>query len=84
MGDNTDVIGGDKMKKIEVKCPYEDKCTDERCGQCANNEIRSYFRPIDQYIYVYPYPSIIYPYPTIAWSSDSVGTMTTTSYYKAV
>ena len=52
----------------EIKCPYAVKCADngKRCGDCANNELRSYYRP--NYLY-WPHPpesgwyTYWHPYP---------------------
>ena len=51
----------------EVRCEYNDRCTDlgNRCVDCANNELRSYYRPIrEEGCWIYPY----YPW------SDTSGT----------
>jgi len=64
---------------MEKKCPYSDKCSDDRCDSCANNEKKSYYRPESYY---YPYCQPFFP---IQWTwtipSIPIGNGTITGTY---
>ena len=58
------------LPKATIQCPYKEKCIDvgkECCSRCANNEKRSYYRPVDYWPY---YPQPYYPY----WPTVTTGT----------
>ena len=80
-------------KKVEIKCPYSDKCTDvesAKCLTCLNNEKRSYYRPDNGYYYWYPFYQPYYPYYEpwkITYTTSTTGddlSMPVTSFYKSV
>ena len=62
-------------------CPYRSLCSDNgvKCATCANNPMRSYYKPIEPYIPYYPY--WYYPYwePNIWYTTQS----TTESHWQS-
>ena len=53
---------------MRVECPHSKKCSDFRkacCGHCANNEFRSYYRPVYE-LYAYPW------YHGPSWTGDPI------------
>ncbi len=66
---------------ITYDCPFRGICSDNgvKCGICANNPQRSYYRPIEPPYYPYPtYPTPYYPVPYIPYSPPSYSPWYTT------
>ncbi len=67
---------------VTYSCPFQNICSDNglKCGTCANNPNRSYYKPIEPYIPYIPYvPSPYWP-PTTIWYD----TTRHESHYKSV